>query len=120
MLGAGQRLVLATGGGAMVDERNREAVASGCVVCLHCAEDELLRRLRDCQDRPMLWGDDPDATLRDLLHARQSAYAQLPHHLDATQRSPEELAQAVLALYHAEPRVMMVRAPARWAAPGLR
>jgi len=111
VLSKSQGLVLATGGGAMVDPRNRAAVSNGCVVCLDCAEDELLRRLRGCQNRPMLWGDDPDAALRALLRERQPAYAALPHHLDTTHRTPEQVAEAVLALYHNEPRRLPVQAP---------
>ncbi|NLG28217.1 MAG: 3-dehydroquinate synthase [Chloroflexi bacterium] len=111
MLGAGQGLVLATGGGALVDAQNRAAVAGGCVVCLHCAEEELLRRLEGCQDRPMLWAGDPPERLRALLRARRPAYAELPHHLDVTQRSPAEVAEAVLALYRDEPTVLPVRTP---------
>ncbi len=59
----------------------------------------------------MLWGEDPDAALRALLHARQPAYAALPHHLDTTHRTAEQVAEAVLALYRCEPRLLPVQAP---------
>ena len=101
VLGASQGLVLATGGGALVDARNRAAVAGGCVVCLHCAEEELLHRLEGCQDRPMLWAGDPPERLRALLRSRRQAYAELPHPLDVTQRSPAEIAEEVAAIARA-------------------
>jgi 3-dehydroquinate synthase len=59
----------------------------------------------------MLWGDDPAARLRELLRARQPAYAELPHHLDTTHRTPEQVAEAVLSLYRAAPSVLPVSTP---------
>ncbi|MCD6520435.1 MAG: 3-dehydroquinate synthase [Anaerolineae bacterium] len=105
-------LVIATGGGALVDPENRATMAqSGCLVCLDCAEEELLRRLHDDQGRPMLWGNDPAQRLRELLQARRSAYAQIPYHIDTTHQTKEESAAQVLRLYQAQPKSWSVQTP---------
>ncbi len=111
-LGTREGLVIDTGGGALVDPRNRDALAqNGCLVALDCTEDELLRRLRGDRQRPMLWGDDPVARLRELLAERRAAYAEVPHHVDNSDRPLEAVAQEVIALWRAEPFVRWARTP---------
>ena len=105
-------LVIATGGGALVDARNRQVLGeSGCLVCLDCEEGELIHRLRGDRGRPMLWGAHPEARLRELLQARRPAYAQIPFHVDTTYRSLEETADKVIALYRANPQSWSVGTP---------
>ena len=105
-------LVIATGGGALVDAENRRLLGSGgLLICLDCAPEEILHRLRGDGGRPMLWGDDPEARLRDLLAERRAAYARIAHHIDTTSRSPEQVAEDVVALYAAQPTTWSVRTP---------
>ena len=42
-----------------------------------------------------------------LLQARRAAYAEVPHHVDTTHRSPAQVVEDVLALYRAAPRVVV-------------
>jgi len=105
-------LVIATGGGALVDDANRNALGqSGMLVCLDCRPAELVHRLRGDAGRPMLWAEDPEARLRELLAERRPAYARIPYHIDTTHRSPEQTADDVLALYRAEPVTWEVGTP---------
>ncbi len=93
-------LVIATGGGALVDPVNRTAmITSGVVICLTATPEALLARLRGNRDRPLLHAPDPAARLRELLAARAEAYAALPHHLDTTSLSPEQIAEAIVNLW---------------------
>ncbi len=112
-LAARQGLVIATGGGALVDAANREAFERGgaVVICLDAEPNELTCRLRGDNGRPMLWGDDPAARLRELLAARRVAYAQIAHHIDTTRRAPEQVAEEALRLAAARPRVWRISAP---------
>jgi shikimate kinase len=70
--------VLATGGGAVMNEATRALIKEGGVSIWLSAElDLLLRRISKRKaERPMLQTDDPAATLRDLLTTRQPIYAQ--------------------------------------------
>ena len=104
-------LVIATGGGALVDGENRRLLEGGLVVCLDCAPEELLHRLRGDAGRPLLWGDDPAGRLRALLAERRPAYARIPHHIDTTHRAPEQVADDILALHAAHPATWRVRTP---------
>jgi shikimate kinase len=68
--------VLATGGGAFMNESTRAAIAAkGISVWLRAEFDVLMRRIKRRQDRPLLKTDDPGATLRRLLAERDPVYA---------------------------------------------
>lgn len=68
--------VLATGGGAFLNAETRAAIAAkGISVWLRAELDILMKRIRRRQDRPLLKTEDPGATLRHLLDARDPIYA---------------------------------------------
>jgi shikimate kinase/3-dehydroquinate synthase len=111
-LSARQSLVIATGGGTLVDDHNREIMLrSGHVICLDCEPGELLHRLRGDVGRPMLWADDPGDRLLQLLAARQEAYGQIPHHIDTTYRSVEQVVAEIVRLLALGARVWPIATP---------
>lgn len=69
-------LVLATGGGAVIRQSNREiiSVSADHVVWLDASVDDLVRRTQTNSGRPLLDGD-PRAVLTALMDARQAWYA---------------------------------------------
>ena len=101
-LAAQRGLVIATGGGALVDPVSRQHMtASGIVICLQASPEALLARLRaEASTRPLLHGDDPAARIRELLDARAEAYDALPYQIDTTGLPPEDIMEAVLTLWH--------------------
>ncbi len=90
--------VLATGGGVVVRESNRRVLAErGFVVYLHATLDEQVRRTRKNSNRPLLQGDDPQATLRDLMAIRDPLYRDIASHvIDTDASSPKTVAQRLL------------------------
>lgn len=75
LLGERQRVV-ATGGGAYMNEQTRERIArSGVSVWLNAQIDVLLKRLRKRTNRPLLQNADPEGTLRQLMDVRNPVYA---------------------------------------------
>jgi shikimate kinase/3-dehydroquinate synthase len=96
--GAGRRVV-ALGGGTLLDAALRlRALDQTFVVVLEVDEATVLARTR-ASDRPLLQGPDPEARVRELLAARQSAYAEAHARVDA-RGAPERVAGAVCALWH--------------------
>jgi shikimate kinase len=102
--------VLATGGGAVMNEATRALIKErGVSIWLSAELDLLLRRISKRKaERPMLQTDDPAATLRDLLTTRQPIYAQaditvqsrdVPHDAIVT-----EIIEALAAFLSASPR----------------
>jgi shikimate kinase len=69
-------LVLATGGGAFMNDDTRAQIAkTGISVWLKAELDVLMRRLRKRANRPLLQTPDPESTLRQLMEVRQPVYA---------------------------------------------
>ena len=74
--------VLATGGGAVLRERNRELLNSGATVLyLRSTPEDLFRRLRHDTTRPLLQVRDPLARLRELHHQRDPLYRRCAHYV---------------------------------------
>ena len=77
-LAALENTVLATGGGVILDPRNRESLRSrGCVVYLHALPKELWQRTRHDRNRPLLRTGDPRALLEELYKIRDPLYREV-------------------------------------------
>lgn len=71
-------VIVATGGGAILDPANRERLAStGTVVYLQTSIDALVQRTRSSKARPLLMNDDPRAVLERLMTVRQPLYEEI-------------------------------------------
>ena len=68
--------VVATGGGAFMNEQTRGRIAdSGISVWLRAEFDVLMKRVRRRPTRPLLQNPDPEGTLRRLMDERYPVYA---------------------------------------------
>ncbi len=91
--------VVATGGGAFLDDANRMLLKSyGPVVYLEVAAETVLRRLAKDTRRPLLRGDDRENVVRGLLGRRIPGYRQADHAVSTDGRSVEEIAERILEL----------------------
>jgi shikimate kinase len=71
-------IVLATGGGAVIDPDNRRALAErGVVVYLQTSIDQQIERTRHARHRPLLNGTDPEEKLKELMLRRAVLYAEI-------------------------------------------
>jgi shikimate kinase/3-dehydroquinate synthase len=68
--------VLATGGGAYMNDETRQRIQeSGISVWLRAALPILMKRVMKRQDRPLLQNENPEAVMRGLIDARYPVYA---------------------------------------------
>ena len=71
-------MVLATGGGAVLDERNRDLLQqNGIVIYLKASVHDLWQRTRHDRNRPLLQTDNPHARLTELFQQRDPIYRQI-------------------------------------------
>ncbi|MES2685816.1 MAG: shikimate kinase [Pseudomonadota bacterium] len=71
----GEPCVLSTGGGAVLRQANREHLKRRShAIYLHSSPEDVFRRLRHDQNRPLLQVADPLARLRDLYAVRDPLY----------------------------------------------
>lgn len=89
--------VLATGGGAFMDEETRAAIAhAGISVWLRADLDTLIRRTARRSDRPLLNKGDPASTLESLMETRHPVYAQADIVVESDDGPPEETVERVV------------------------
>lgn len=92
-------LVIATGGGTVVDPGNLDRLRrSGVIVTLTADVGAILERAGRGDDRPMLRADDRERRVRALLEERAPAYAQADITLDTTRLGVEQAARRLLEL----------------------
>lgn len=73
-----ESIVLATGGGAVIDPDNRRVLAErGVVVYLETSIEQQLERTRHARHRPLLNDTDPEQKLRELMLRRAALYAEI-------------------------------------------
>ncbi len=100
-LSAREDLVIATGGGIVLNPDNIEDFSkTGVVICLHADPDVILQRVAKDTHRPLLEGDDDKIkAIRDLLAKRQKLYDAIPLKIDTNNHTARDTAEEVLALY---------------------
>ena len=70
-----QDVIIATGGGAVLLPQNREYLANrGRVVYLQTGIEQQLERTRHGRQRPLLYTEDPESKLRELMSLRAPLY----------------------------------------------
>lgn len=97
-LGASEGMVIATGGGLMLNPANVRALeATGVVFCLAARPEEILQRVSRGQGvRPLLDSPDPLARIVELIRERKAAYSRFIQ-VDTSAKSPREVMQDILS-----------------------
>ena len=73
-----QHVVIATGGGAILAEHNRQVMAdSGVVVFLNVSVAQQLKRIGSGEGRPLLQKGDREVTLKQLMAEREPLYSSM-------------------------------------------
>ena len=90
-------LVIATGGGALLDEANRCALKKGgLLICLLASPAAIRQRLARESGRPLF-----DGEWETLYRERLPTYQGIAHRIDTDDRTPPEVAQKVVELWRA-------------------
>ncbi|MEP1205758.1 MAG: shikimate kinase [Rhizobiaceae bacterium] len=98
LMSEGQK-ILATGGGAFMNEDIRADIAeSGVSVWLNADLDILMKRVQRRANRPLLKTEDPEATMKALLDDRNPIYALSDIHIESRTVSRDVIAGEVVDL----------------------
>ena len=98
------RVVVATGGGAPVSDKNRAIMkSSGSVIWLKASPKTIHGRLVDSvgeeeirKGRPVLSAEDPFSRISELLEDREQHYSQADIHVSTENRTPEFVALEII------------------------
>lgn len=92
------QLIVATGGGIVLQQMNWSYLHQGLIVWLDAPVDLLIQRLQDDTTRPLLQTTDPAAALQNLLDKRRHLYAEADLHIliNASDK-PEVITSKIIA-----------------------
>ncbi len=92
-------LVIATGGGAVLNSENAEMLRnSGVVVFLDVSPETVLKRLEGDKTRPLLMRDDKESAVRQLIETRRPFYTAAAHITVDAEDSPQNITEKILEL----------------------
>ena len=91
-------IVLATGGGIVIESENRELLASrGTVFYLHTPLETQISRTSKDKDRPLLKDGDPESILTKLNTEREHLYKEVSDHaIQTSDKSSQEVADKII------------------------
>jgi shikimate kinase len=100
-LGRQRNLVIAAGGGLVVDPANMASLkAHALVFWLVASPETIWARVQTQTHRPLLQGPDPLGKIRALLAAREPSYRQADVFIHSGLRAPREVAQQIALQFH--------------------
>lgn len=95
-----ERLIIAVGGGTVLNAENVEALkASGFCVWLKVSPEAVLKRLKNDTTRPLLQRNDKEAAVKELITAREPLYRAACDAQINADCSAEEAADSVILLF---------------------
>lgn len=88
-----QNIILATGGGAVLAEENRQNLSErGIVVYLRASIKQQVERTSRDKNRPLLQTPDPEAKIRELMKLRDPLYCEVADIIiDTNRRNPRSV-----------------------------
>lgn len=95
-------IVLATGGGAILSEKNRKVlINNGFVVYLQCSTEQILERTHRDNKRPLLQTGNPKESLETLFKQRESLYLDCADFkVDTGNTSTKTVIDSILKAYY--------------------
>jgi shikimate kinase len=91
-----EQIVIATGGGTVLNPQNWEALAqNGIMIGLHASIEAILNRIGHKNDRPLLKGS--REAIEKLWSDRQACYAQADFTVDTSEKNIDEVVNEILA-----------------------
>lgn len=99
-------IVVATGGGIVLDPENIACMeSSGVMIYLKAPTDILMERLRHETDRPLLRNPDPRETLEAIYVKRKALYEKAHFTVCTDAKKPFEIASEIMELLAVEGRL---------------
>lgn len=96
---AERRIIIATGGGAVLREENLAALReNGMIFCLTARPETIHDRTGRNDDRPLLKGDDRMRKIIELLSSRSPLYAQAGIIIDTDDKTPLQVADEIIGI----------------------
>jgi len=98
-ISAMQDVVIAAGGGAVLDEENMKNFRkNSIIICLNATAEEILKRTESFAHRPLLNVPDPLAKIKSLLESRAPYYAKADYTVDTTGKNRDKVVDEIVEI----------------------
>ncbi len=92
-----EKVVISTGGGAVLREENiKNLRKKGIIICLQATPETIYERTKQDTSRPLLQVENPLQRIKELLEIRQPYYEKADIMIDTDNKTPEEIAQEII------------------------
>lgn len=92
-----KNLVIATGGGVVLDDENMENLRRhGILITLMASVEEIYRRISKTNNRPLLDVPYPEKTIKEMLELRRPRYELADFIVNTSGRSVEDVAEEIV------------------------
>lgn len=100
LLSGRKNIVLATGGGAVLDDKSRKRLKKrGLVVYLRASIKQQIERTARDRHRPLLQNENPKQTIKDLMEVREPFYLEVADVVvDTNRRNPKSVSNEIIKL----------------------
>ena len=96
--------VIATGGGAPMNEENLANMKrAGVLICLTASPEVILERTSRASNRPLLKTPNPMTKIQSLLSLREPQYNKADYTINTTTLSIQEVAEKVIKIWESQP-----------------
>ena len=98
LLSRRKNIVLATGGGAVLEKKNRKRLKTrGLVVYLRASIKQQIDRTARDRHRPLLQNGNPEQTIKDLMVVREPLYIEVADVVvDTNRRNPKSVSNEII------------------------
>lgn len=94
-----ENIIISTGGGIILKERNRELMnRNGTVIYLHCDPYEIVRRLEGDSSRPLLEGENRKEKIENIFSKRLPLYREAQIEINTTAKSINDITNEIKTL----------------------
>jgi len=94
-------LIISTGGGVVLNERNiRNLGKNGVCFCLNASPETIFDRVKDETHRPLLQTTNPLDTIRSILESRINHYSKVQFQIDTDEKVPDEICAEILSIFN--------------------
>ncbi len=99
-----ENCVIATGGGAVIKEKNYlNLKKNGILICLTATPEEIYKRTLPKKDRPLLLkSKNVIETIKELLELRKPFYSKADYTVDTTQKKTELIVEEIIKIIEKE------------------
>jgi len=92
-----ERVVISTGGGAVLRNENvANLKRNGILICLQARPETIYERTKHDTSRPLLQVEDPLQRIKELLEIRRPYYEKADIMIETDNKTPEEVAQEII------------------------